>query len=354
MHILLFAKSVRNSAGIERMTVSLANELSIRGHMVSLVVCGSDKGSFYTLDENVFVYALEVPYRNRLKAACRLRPLIKKIRPDIFINMAVAMGQISFLSLLFLKHRPKVITCEHFHLHAGSRLGYYYRFLSAFLSDYTVVLTDCDKKQYPEFLQKRILRIYNFTTLFPQYYRRGIERKVLTIGRLEYQKGYDLLLPIWKIVANNIADCELVIIGDGRMKENLLNMINELELKKSVRIIPPSSNVVDYYKKNSIYVMTSRFEGLPMVLIEAKMCGMACISYDCPNGPNEIIRNADDGYVVPFGNTQLFAKYLMELLLNPQSQKCFGAKAVDDAQKRFSSKTVIKQWEDLFNYLHNK
>ena len=354
MHILLFAKSVRNSAGIERMTVSLANELSIRGHMVSLVVCGSDKGSFYALDENVFVYALEVPYRNRLKAACRLRPLIKKIKPDIFINVAVAMGQISFLSLLFLKHRPKVITWEHFHLHAGSRLGYYYRFLSAFLSDYTVVLTDCDKKKYPRIFSKNLKRIYNFTILPPQYYLRYDSKTVLTVGRLERIKGYDLLLPIWKEVVDKVKDCKLLIVGEGIMKEELLQQIEQLGLSNSVCILPPTPKIVDYYKSSSIYVMTSRSEGLPMVLIEAKSCGMTCLSYDCPIGPHEIIRDTQDGYIIPIGDAEMYAQRLIELLQNSQLQEQLGVTAVNDVKARFSPEVIIKQWEELFNYLHNK
>lgn len=354
MKILLFAKSIRNSAGIERMTVSLANELSNRGYMVSLVVCGVDKGSFYTLNENISIYALGVPFRNRLKAAYKLRSLIKNIKPNIFINVAVSMGQISFLSLFLFRDRPKVITWEHFHLHAGSRLGYCFRLLSTLLSDYTVVLTDCDKNKYPRFFSKNLKRIYNFTILPSQCYLRHNNKTVLTVGRLEKIKGYDLLLPIWKKVVDKVKDCKLLIVGDGIMKEELLQQIEQLDLSNSVRILPPTPKVADYYKASSIYVMTSRSEGLPMVLIEAKSCGMTCLSYNCPIGPHEIIRDAKDGYIIPVGNDKIYAQRLIELLQNPLLQEQFGVAAVNDVKARFSPEVIIKQWEELFNYLYNK
>lgn len=352
MHILLFAKSIRNSAGIERMTVSLANELSIQGYMVSLVVCGTDSGSFYALSSKISVYTLGVPFQNRLKAAYKLRRLVKQIKPQIVINVAVSMGQISFLSLAFLRNRPRIITWEHFHLYAGSRMGYYFRLLSSQLSDYTVVLTDCDRSKYPSFFSKKICRIYNFTNLFPQYTERNNLKNVLTVGRLEKIKGYDLLLPIWKRVVDEVGSCELFIVGDGSLKCELQEQIEQLDLVNYVHILPPCSQIVDYYKNSSIYLMSSRSEGLPMVLIEAKSCGMPCISFDCPIGPHEIIRDAKDGYIIPVGDDQMYTHRVIELLLSPKLQKEMGIAAVNDVKERFSPEVVIKQWETLFNQLY--
>lgn len=354
MNILLFTQSLENSAGIERMTVSLANELVNREYKVTIIVCGVNLDTFYTLDERVTLHALGYSFNNRIMAAYKLHQLIKLINPDVFINVAVPMGQISFLSLAFLRNKPVVVGWEHFHLYAGSKLGQYFKLLSAFLCNYTVVLTDCDKSNYPKLLQKKIQRIYNFTKLSPQYYLRNESNTVLTVGRLEPQKGYDLLLPIWKIVVENISNCKLLIVGSGSMKEKLQQQIIKLGLSNVVSILPPSSKIIDYYKQSSLYVMTSRYEGLPMVLIEAKACGMACISYDCPQGPNEIIRDSIDGYIIPMNNAELYAQQLTKLLQNPRLVEQFGKGAVSDINNRFSVDVIIKQWEDLFSRLKSK
>lgn len=351
MKILLFAQSLTNSAGIERMTVSLANQLVKNGYSINIIVCGTDIKSFYELDKHITVQALGFSFNQRIKAAYNLYKLIKQIKPDVLINVAIPMGQISFISLLFLKKRPIIIGWEHFHLYAGSILGRYFRYLSAVLCNSTVVLTDSDRSKYPKILQKKIQRIYNFTTLNSQYIPRSNYKLVLTVGRLEKQKGYDLLIPIWRMVVDKINDCKLLIIGDGSMKNKLLSKIKELNLSDNVSILPPTSQIFRYYKQIPLYIMSSRYEGLPMVLIEAKTYGMACVSYDCPQGPNEIIIDGKDGYLVSMGDAEKFANCVINLLQTPQLIEQFGKSSVDDINKRFSTDVIIKQWKELFNKL---
>lgn len=348
MKILFFAESIQNSAGIERMTVSLANELCAYGETVSIVVCGSSVDSFYSVDKRVAIYTLGYSFHHRLKAAICLRKLVKNIKPDILINVAVPMGQISFLALSFLTNRPKVVGWEHFHLYAGSRMGYLFRLLSACLCDMTVVLTDQDKHSYPKSIQRKICRIYNFTVLKPEYVLCQNNHIVLSVGRLAPQKGYDLLLPVWKQVVEQVDGWKLRIVGNGAMKESLLKQAGELGLNDTIEFFPATPHVVDYYRECPVYVMSSRFEGLPMVLIEAKACGMACVSYDCPNGPSEIIRNGIDGYVVPMGNENELAQSLIKVLTDVSLQKQFGKFSVDDVLNRFSPLIIVKEWVQLF------
>ena len=347
MKILFFAESIQNSAGIERMTVSLANELCACGETVSIVVCGTSVDSFYRVDERIPVYTLGYSFHRRLKAAIRLRRLVKNIKPDILVNVAIPMGQISFGALSFLINRPKVVGWEHFHLYAGSKFGYLFRLLSACLCDMTVVLTDQDKHCYPKSIQRKICRIYNFTVLQSEYISRHTHT-VLSVGRLAPQKGYDLLLPVWKQVIEQVDGWKLRIVGNGVMKESLLKQADELGLNGTVEFLPATPHVVDYYKECPVYIMSSRFEGLPMVLIEAKACGMACVSYDCPNGPNEIIRNGIDGYVVPMGNADELARSLIKVLTDVSLQKQFGKASVDDVLNRFSPLVIVKEWAQLF------
>lgn len=347
MHILLFAKSIRNSAGIERMTVSLANGLYAQGFQVSILVCGEDTGSFYSVDSGVSIYTLGCSFENRFRAARSFRKILKKLVPDILVNVAVPMGQVSLLGMLGMRKRPRVVAWEHFHLFAGSRFGYMFRLLSAVCCDYTVVLTDRDRLSYPRFLQKRIRRIYNFTVLDPGNFPFSRNKIVLSVGRLEPQKGYDLLLPVWKEVVTRVEGWKLRIIGNGSMKRYLAYQAESLGISETVEFLPATSEVVEYYRDSPVYVMSSRYEGLGMVLLEAKRCGMACVSYDCPNGPEEVIRDGIDGYVVPLGNSSAMVECLVKLLNDSSLQARFSQAAAEDAHLRFTQPVIMSQWKKL-------
>lgn len=347
MHILLFAKSIRNSAGIERMTVSLANGLYRLGFRVIILVCGTDNGSFYSVDEGVVVYVLGCPFENRFRAAKSFREILKKLAPDILVNVAVPMGQVSLLGMIGMRKRPRVVAWEHFHLYAGSRFGYMFRLLSAVCCDNTVVLTDRDKRAYPKFLQGKLRRIYNFTALESGALLDSRKQIVLAVGRLEPQKGFDRLLPVWKEVANRVEGWKLRIVGNGWMRQELEAQAETLGIADRVEFLPATPRVAEYYKEAPVYVMSSRYEGLPMVLIEAKQCGMACVSYDCPNGPDEIIRDGQDGYVVSDGDSSALADRLVRLLNDVALQVRFSQAAIEDTCSRFSQDTIMEQWNKL-------
>lgn len=354
MRLLLFAESIKNSAGIERMAISLANELSKSGHNVDIVVCGTDISSFYQLQDDIVVYTLGINFREKRKAIQLFRKLVKRLNPDIVINVAIPMGQISIPALAFLRNSPVLIAWEHFHLYAGSSFGYIFRLLSAIFCDKTVVLTKKDKSKYPLFLQKKIECIYNFTLMYPPTINRPRNKIVLAVGRLAPQKGFDLLLPIWKEVTKEIRDWKLIIIGDGVMEISLKQQVIDLGISDFVDIIQPTPQIVDYYQQSSIYVMSSRFEGLPMVLMEAKMNGLPIISYDCPNGPSEIIRNGIDGYVVPMGESKVFIAKLIYLIKDTKLREEFSEQCKIDATIRFGVPQIIEQWNNLFYVLRTK
>lgn len=353
MKIVLFANSISNSGGIERMTVSFANELFARGYKVSLILCGKDIGSFYHLNDKIDVYALGVLFGNRFKSISVFRKYIIKLQPDILINVAIAMGQISLPALIGIKKRPVVIAWEHFLLHAGSRLGYYFRLLSALVCRRTLVLTDKDRLDYPKWIQKKIIRIHNFTSY--DIIRKDFlntKKIVLTVGRLEKEKGFDELLYIWRdVISQQSKDWKLNIVGNGSLRDCLINLANRLGIIDSVDFIPATQAVTDYYKKSSVFVMTSRFEGLPMVLLEAKAFGIPSVSYDSPNGPSEIIQEGIDGYIVRYGDRKQFVTKLLSLMNSSDLQKSFSRAANLDVKKRFSVDVIIGQWIDLFNEL---
>lgn len=348
MRILFLVESLFNSSGIERITTSLINLLSNDGYEVAIVICNPDRRMYYSLDQRVATYFLDANFSQKFLCRYRFYKCIKGASPDIIVNVSVQMAQIS-LPVAFV-HKVKVVTWEHFHLKAGSKKGYLFRLLSSMLSNRTVVLTKKDKSKYPVFLQRRIDVIYNFSILQNDrnYHR---EKEVIAVGRLTYQKSFDRLIIVWSSLMKKIKNWHLTIIGDGELREDLQKMIQSEHMEQYISIVPATKDIESYYKRASLLFMTSRFEGMPMVLIEAKQFGIPCISYDCPNGPDEIIVDDSDGYIVQDGNVIKFVEKA-EILMNDERKRAvFSRNAEVCFQDKFTSGMMLLKWCNLFKSL---
>jgi glycosyltransferase involved in cell wall biosynthesis len=112
----------------------------------------------------------------------------------------------------------------------------------------------------------------------------------------------------------------------------------------------PIDNIMEQYLDSSVFVLSSRYEAFPMVLLEAMACGVPCVSFDCPYGPRNIIRHGEDGLLVEYLNPQALADGICRLIEDDVLRKQLGAKARDNIQ-RFSQSAVMHQWDELFNTL---
>lgn len=347
MKIFFLIENINKIAGTERITLDLINLLSQNTNWdISLICLKSITTKNLELNSHVKLISLDSSLQNPIKSIKKLHLLIKQEQPNYLINVAVIMSRISIFATL---HTPtKVITWEHFNLHAGSKLGYIWRLISASLSHKTVVLTHKDRQSYPKWLQHKVETIYNFTTI-DNTIKADTENSniVISVGRLTYQKGFDMLLYAWEIVHQNNPELILYLIGDGEDKQKLKELSQQLQIDKSIIFISQNNEINKYYQKAGLYVMSSRFEGLPLVLIEAKRMGLPCISFDCPNGPNEIIRKDIDGYLIEQANISALAHQIIKIF-NDRKQLChLGKEAALDAEKRFSENAIINQWITL-------
>src|SRR5690606_29701346 len=179
------------------------------------------------------------------------------------------------------------------------------------------------------------------------------KKQVISVGRLVYEKGYDLLIRSWKIVTEKHPDWQLVIYyGSGELKDQLDALIGQLGLKNSLSIKPPVQNIVDKYLDSSIYVMSSRKEPFGMVLIEAMACGLPVVAYDCPDGPAEIITPGEDGFLVENEDVEKMAEKIILLIEDEKLRKELGENARKNVQ-RFAADVIMQKWEDLFTKLKN-
>ena len=166
-------------------------------------------------------------------------------------------------------------------------------------------------------------------------------KNLLSVGRLAPQKGFDLI--IQSIPLLNDKNIKLYILGDGEEKENLLTLIEKLNLKERVFLLGRKLNPYAYMKNADLFILSSRYEGFPNVLIEAGSCGLYSICNNCPGGVNEIILKDINGNIVDFNNKDLVAKTIEKnLILNKDKEKIKHS-----IKNRYSLDKIIKKYEDL-------
>jgi glycosyltransferase involved in cell wall biosynthesis len=178
-------------------------------------------------------------------------------------------------------------------------------------------------------------------------------KKVIVVARHSYEKGLDRLLPIWKMVAQKHPNWQLEIYGKIEKEIGLEKLVFELEMEQSVLFCEPVKNIQEKYLDASIFVMTSRSEGFPMVLLEAMSCGLPIIAYDCPIGPRAIVTHIENGFLIPDGNETLFAEKLIELIENQSLRIEMGKNAKISCQK-YDIDMIMNTWNDLFEDLKNR
>lgn len=215
--------------------------------------------------------------------------------------------------------------------------------------DYCIVLTNDDKEKYYQNLNVKCTTIYNPLS-FTSKEKCKLDRKnVLFVGRLlKEQKGLDLLLDIFKKIAEERSDWNLVIVGEGEDKEYLLERIKQLNLQNNVEVKPFSKNVQEYYLSSSIFVSTSRWEGFGLVVTEAMECGLPVIAFE-NTGPKEIINNSNEnGILVRCGDKEEFVGKLLSLINNKDTLNKISKESIKRA-KDFSIENISNEWIKIIN-----
>jgi glycosyltransferase involved in cell wall biosynthesis len=177
------------------------------------------------------------------------------------------------------------------------------------------------------------------------------ERRVLlAVGRLENQKGFDLLLDAYSRIAADRPDWDLVIVGEGTRRDELVRRSRALGLGGRVHLPGRAGDVEAWYRRADVFVLSSRFEGFPNTLVEAMACGRPVVSFACPTGPADIVRDGVDGLLVPAGDVAALGDALLRLADDPALRARLGA-AATDVRARLSPAAVLPRWDALLREL---
>lgn len=177
-----------------------------------------------------------------------------------------------------------------------------------------------------------------------------LSHNAIAVGRYAPQKGFDMLIPAWSIVAQRHPDWKLHIYGEGDLKEKFTKLIDELQLNNNCLLHHTVSNIAEKYCMSSIFVLSSRYEGLPLVLGEAMAYGIAPVAFACPCGPRDMITNGKNGLLVENGNIEQLAKQICYLIENENIRIEMGRQAKIRA-KDFTMEAISQQWKSLFEEL---
>jgi len=212
--------------------------------------------------------------------------------------------------------------------------------------DAFVVLTYEDAEAWKSYDNLHV--IHNMLSFELQETSSCKEKRVIAVGRLDFQKKFDRLVDIWALVNTECPEWRLDIFGRGPDRKNLMQRIVEKGLSDSISIKGPTRNIIKEYASSSILAMTSTYEGWGLVLTEAMSVGVPCVAYACKCGPRDIIVDGKNGYVIEEGDKETFAHRLVELMKNDELRQEMGRNAKESSRK-YSVDNIMGQWLALFS-----
>lgn len=353
-NIYILITDITKSAGTERAVCNLANIISgAEKYSVSIISVASVTGTaYYPINGgvNIIHLGINVFVKCVPKKLVAYKAVERKMRRIINDDSILIGTDVPYNALITRFKRCRTIGCSH--MGGRTRLGM--RGLATFFAyrklDRFIVLTEADKRNYHHL--KRVFVIPNSLSFAPSKKDDYSKNSILAIGRLSPQKGFDLLIDVATKVLQELPSWSFTICGTGADEEKLLAKIRSVRLENAVRIIAPTKDVISLYHSASIYAMTSRYEGLPMVLIEAQSCGLPVVSFDCPEGPAAIVHDGEDGFLVEPGNIEQFSDKLLYLMRDINLREQFGQKAFEHSAD-FSPERIATLWFSLLDDLEH-
>jgi glycosyltransferase involved in cell wall biosynthesis len=358
-HIVIVCSRLDLPGGIERAVVNNANLFQSKGHKVTIVIPDVSNQSFYPINHGVNIEQLPLHFGITetgniisrkiafYKHIQKLKKLFQKIDADVLIGTEYSLTIVTYLAAR--KLNAKIFAWEHHHFH-WLKKNRFWSFL--FHKVYPKLdLVVCNNRTEKGLFENVGCKATVIPYVVPENDKQIAPlntKEILTIGWLIKRKGVDLIPAIAEKIFEKHKDWKWKIIGSGEEFDNLQQQIQEKNLQNLLVIEKPKSHQLDEeYLNASIYVMTSRFECLPMVLLEATSHGLPGVAFDCPTGPRDIITNEVDGYVTPLEDVDAMATAIEDLIMDEEKRKRMGQEAFKSS-KRYSPERIYQLWSEVF------
>ena len=362
------------AGGVERVLTLKANYFAEHfGYDVTIILTeGKGKSPFYPLSERIKVVNLNIGFeqlwncsflkkifvylKKQRQYKKALTAELMKLCPDITVSLlrreinfliGIKDGskKIGELHVNRLNYRNFEANDTNFIKQLFAKLWMFSLVKQLKRLDRFVVLTEEDMLAWPEL--QNVSVIPDPLSFVPTAQSSLSVKRVIAVGRYVYQKGFDLLLQAWAKIERQCPDWMLVVYGDGD-RAPYEQMMRNLGIDTSRCLLNgPTTDIQREYVNSSLFVFTSRFEGFGMVLVEAMVCGLPVVSFACPCGPKDIVRDGEDGFLVENGNIDELVQQLMKLMVDHRLRTAFARHAQQNAQ-RFNIEQTALRWKSVF------
>lgn len=356
--ICFFSGDVTRSGGTERVSVQLANALHEENtyDICFISLTEQNKKLYYPLHPDIKRYQLGKKWINPgpgyLPLIGKLRRFLKEKEIDIIIDIDIVLDVLSIPATW--RMQTKVVSWEHFNCEFEQQVLYrklISRLMTRF-ADYIVTLTEEDKENYQRILgrETQISAIHNMVSMMKMDADIPREKWIVTAGRLTYQKGTEYLAEISVSVLKKHPDWKWLILGDGEEKGILEQAVEQNRLEDQLILKGIVDDVAWYLNRARLFVLTSRYEGYGMCLVEALQMEVPCVSFDIKIGPSEIIADEQNGVLIPPYECEQMIEEIHNLIGNPERLDEFRNKTTLGLE-RYQEETIKKRWMNLLEQL---
>lgn len=342
--------------GAERVAVSFCNWIVENTNDKVTILKFDNDDSAYELDDRVNVINFEKNSSNRVMAIINRYRFCKKNLKKLNANLVFAMFYQTELYAYFSKPcNCKVIGSERCNVLELSNLKKHITYYAAKKCDGFIFQTEGIKKTFPIKVQKNSIVISNAISN-KKVYDINVHNKenvITAMGRLNSQKGFDTLIKAFSIVNKKNSSYTLKIFGEGPDRDTLQNLIDTAGLHDYVQLCGAKSDAINDVANSKIFVLSSRYEGMPNALIEAMAAGTACISTDCKFGPSELISDGKNGLLTPVDDVRTLSEKILFLIENETVRRNIEKNAIE-IRKKLDANTIYKKYYDYFVGIKNE
>lgn len=364
MKLCFFIDDITHTGGIERVISLLCGQFVVSHKDIEIEIVSqfrSSKTLAYDFKGTTITYLSDKDYDAKphstqrmfriLSNVLNVRRHFKRNKYDIIIGESYPNNILLYLAGVDMSN---VIAAEHVYydyygdLLKRLRLHIYHKCCKV------VVLTAKDKECYDMyFTSEHTCVIPNPVVLTETFASPLVSKMAIAVGRIQYQKGFDTLVEVFEHVHKKHPDWSVSIYGDGNLRTELETHISEAGLNGVINLMGRSNEIYKKLRDASFYIMSSRFEGFPMVLIEAQSQGLPIVSFDCPNGPSDIINNGVNGLLVEDQNKKQLYEAICYMIEHPKERKAMGKKSLENVGQ-YSTVVICNMWQRLFDGVLSK